>query len=57
MCTGTVGGNGVPRRRLADGRRDGDVYGRGADRGGVSRGAAGAALPAHQPRHPSGYKI
>lgn len=50
-----MGSNGIPGRRFANGRGDGDVYGRGTDRSRVPRGAAGAALPAHEPRHTPRY--
>ena len=51
------GGNGVPPGRLADGRGDGDVHGRGSDRGRVPRGAPSARVPPLQPRHPPRHQV
>jgi hypothetical protein len=52
-----MGCDGVPSGRVADGRGDGDVYGRGPDRRRLPRGAASTALPARQPRHTSRHQI
>lgn len=51
-----MGSYGVLGRRLAYGRSDRDLHGRGPDSSRVPRGPAGAALPAHEPRYTPGHQ-